>query len=301
MTVNRFAPKTARAGLAATFALILVAGCETARTPVELVRPSAQPAPSHVSSVVSVAGGAEGRAGVLDAASRRIQSAPERLERVQRARLVEEHIVPSTSPPVAQTHPGPASSESADGDVALIEFGTEIRMPFGGPFTVTAYTIASRPTHITHVIRVTKTVGGRSYTSTFNDDSGFFNQPSLYSSVGISGDCETLTRLDAKTEHEAASLTFGREQGMSTAEGSCGTPGDSCGGDEGGPDDVTLQGAGDDAAVAGDCTGGGPAPGGETTRYTCYTTVTDYYWYYPDTGTYEYRYSEETTWCDEAT
>ncbi|HEX6908809.1 MAG TPA: hypothetical protein VF142_00360, partial [Longimicrobium sp.] len=231
----------------------------------------------------------------------RIQAAPEgRPERIQRADIVKEQVARTGSSPTVESHPGPARSEAAAEDIALIDFGTEIRMPFGGPFTVTAYTIASRSTRIEHVIRVTKTVDGRSYTSTFKDDSGFFNQPSLYSTVGISGDCETFTKVDAKTDHKAGSISFENQFGMSTAEESCGTPTETCGSDEGGPDDVTVQGAGDDAAVAADCPGGGPAPGGETTPYTCYTTVTDYYWYYPDTDTYEYRYSEETTWCEQA-
>ncbi len=175
-------------------------------------------------------------------------------------------------------------------------------MPFGGPFSVTAYTLASRPTHITHVIRVTKTVDGRSYTSTFNDNSGFLNQPSLYTTVGVSGDCERFTVLHAKTDHTAGSFTSQNAFGLSTADESCGTPERTCGDGEGGPDDVTVQGAESelDGVVAGACTGGGPPTGGGTARHRCYTTVTDYYWYYPDTHTYEYRYSEESTWCKDA-
>lgn len=308
MTVNRFFSSTARGAMIAIFGLILVAGCETAPTPVELARPSAKPASPHVTSVVSVAretaeqAGSGGLAAELNQASQRIQSAPkEPPERTRRASVLEESIIQATSPSAAESHPGPTTIEATDEDVTVIEFGTDIYMPFGGPITVTAYTIASRATRITHVIRVTKTVGGRSYTSTFNDNSGFFNQRSLYTTVGISGDCGTFIKVDAKTDHTAGSPSVQNAYGMSTDTETCGDPTETCGGeDEGGPDDVAVQGADDEASVASDCTGGGPAPGGETTRYTCYTTVTDYYWYYPDTNTYEYRYSEETTWCEEA-
>lgn len=44
--------------------------------------------------------------------------------------------------------------------------------------------------------------------------------------------------------------------------------------------------------------GGVKEPGTGTTTYTCYTYTVDHYWYYPDTGTYEYRYSTEETWCE---
>lgn len=75
----------------------------------------------------------------------------------------------------------------------------------------------------------------------------------------------------------------------------------SCTGGGGDPDGVVVQSVStdSDASTSSDCTGGGP--GGETTSYTCYTVTTDYYWYYPDTDTYEYRYSEETSWCEENT
>lgn len=41
--------------------------------------------------------------------------------------------------------------------------------------------------------------------------------------------------------------------------------------------------------------GAGPETGG-TVR--CYTYTVDHYWYYPDTGVYEYRYSTTKTWCE---
>ncbi len=51
--------------------------------------------------------------------------------------------------------------------------------------------------------------------------------------------------------------------------------------------------------VAAVCNDGGGGGGG-TTTIRCYTMTIDHYWYYPGTGTYEYRYSEDTTWCEES-
>lgn len=59
------------------------------------------------------------------------------------------------------------------------------------------------------------------------------------------------------------------------------------------------------ASIAANCQGsegdgpGGPGDGGGTLR--CYTVQIDHYWYYPDTGATEYRYSEFYTWCEDAT
>lgn len=38
--------------------------------------------------------------------------------------------------------------------------------------------------------------------------------------------------------------------------------------------------------------------GGASTEVTCYTLEIDYYWYYPDTGRVEYRYTETYSWCE---
>lgn len=38
--------------------------------------------------------------------------------------------------------------------------------------------------------------------------------------------------------------------------------------------------------------------GGRTSYQICTTTQVDYYWYYPDTNTYEYRYSDSSTECN---
>ena len=74
----------------------------------------------------------------------------------------------------------------------------------------------------------------------------------------------------------------------------------SCGeGAPGDPDDPNVEGIGAGPVLM-SCTGGS-GPGEAPTLHTCYTATTDYYWYYPDTGTYEYRYSDESTWCEEDT
>jgi hypothetical protein len=45
-----------------------------------------------------------------------------------------------------------------------------------------------------------------------------------------------------------------------------------------------------------ECGGSGGSGGGSTV--VCYTIITDHYWYYPDTGDYEYRYSTSETYCE---
>jgi hypothetical protein len=44
--------------------------------------------------------------------------------------------------------------------------------------------------------------------------------------------------------------------------------------------------------------GGGVKDPGSDGFYRCYTYTVDHYWYYPDTGVYEYRYTTEQTWCE---
>jgi hypothetical protein len=48
---------------------------------------------------------------------------------------------------------------------------------------------------------------------------------------------------------------------------------------------------------SGDGDGGGGG-GGSVTR--CYTVSIEHYWYYPDTGQIEYRYTEEQTYCEQS-
>lgn len=47
----------------------------------------------------------------------------------------------------------------------------------------------------------------------------------------------------------------------------------------------------------GDGGSGGGTGGGGSLRL-CNTTSTDYYWYYPDTGQVEYRYSDSSMSCE---
>jgi hypothetical protein len=58
-----------------------------------------------------------------------------------------------------------------------------------------------------------------------------------------------------------------------------------------------ISPAGETPSSTTSCTGGGGGGGG-TTPITCYTVTVDHYWYYPDTDSYEYRYSETSTWCE---
>jgi hypothetical protein len=47
------------------------------------------------------------------------------------------------------------------------------------------------------------------------------------------------------------------------------------------------------------CGGDGGGGGGGGSMWRCYTVTIDHYWYYPDTGRIEYRYTEEYTWCEQ--
>jgi hypothetical protein len=46
--------------------------------------------------------------------------------------------------------------------------------------------------------------------------------------------------------------------------------------------------------------GGGSGGGGGGTVVRCYTVTIEHYWYYPDTGQIEYRYTEEQTYCEQS-
>lgn len=49
------------------------------------------------------------------------------------------------------------------------------------------------------------------------------------------------------------------------------------------------------------CSGdGGGGGGGGGTVVRCYTVTIEHYWYYPDTGQIEYRYTEEQTYCEQS-
>lgn len=47
------------------------------------------------------------------------------------------------------------------------------------------------------------------------------------------------------------------------------------------------------------CSGGGGGGDGGSV-WTCYTVTIEHYWYYPDTGQIEYRYTEEQTYCEQS-
>jgi uncharacterized membrane protein YgcG len=72
-----------------------------------------------------------------------------------------------------------------------------------------------------------------------------------------------------------------------------------CGGDGDGGD---LGSGGGEHMESYSCDGGGSDGGGTQEGGTahCWTLTVDHYWYYPDTGRVEYRYSESYTWCEQA-
>jgi hypothetical protein len=64
-------------------------------------------------------------------------------------------------------------------------------------------------------------------------------------------------------------------------------------------DDVgTAQGSTTLSTCGGDGGGGGGGGDGGSV-WTCYTVTIEHYWYYPDTGQTEYRYTEEQTYCEQ--
>lgn len=123
------------------------------------------------------------------------------------------------------------------------------------------------------------------------------------------GACGHLANLSMA--HKAVSKFFIEWQGFTSTDvqvsggHSARQPDCTCGsGDDGSPDDdqhvTSISADAGPAASTSDCSGGG-GPGGGVTRSTCYTMTVDHYWYFPDTNTYEYRFSEEMTWCEEDT
>lgn len=55
------------------------------------------------------------------------------------------------------------------------------------------------------------------------------------------------------------------------------------------------------SATLSTCSGdGGGGGGGGGTALRCYTVTIEHYWYYPDTGQMEYRYTEEQTYCEDS-
>jgi hypothetical protein len=72
------------------------------------------------------------------------------------------------------------------------------------------------------------------------------------------------------------------------------------GGNRGGPDDPVVHSPSDRGELLlnqENCQGS--SRNGESTGfYRCYYYTIDHYWYYPDTGEIEYRYTEEYSWCE---
>jgi len=68
----------------------------------------------------------------------------------------------------------------------------------------------------------------------------------------------------------------------------------------GGPDPIFPHSGGDGASFeTTSCSpGGGGNPGSGGGFYRCYTLDRHHYWYYPDTKTWEYRYTETFEWCE---
>lgn len=74
------------------------------------------------------------------------------------------------------------------------------------------------------------------------------------------------------------------------------------GGDGGGGGDLeepmTMMSAPTETSLN-TCSGGGGGGGDPGSTWRCYTVTIDHYWYYPDTGRIEYRYTEEYSWCEQ--
>lgn len=138
----------------------------------------------------------------------------------------------------------------------------------------------------------------------------FWPDSRLHQASGVTltagGACGHTVNL--ASTHSAISKIFIEWRGFTSSEvvvsAGDGEPQPACtcqgGGDplKGGEIPTNMSPGGGVAASTTDCTGGG-GPGPGTTTLTCYTMTVDHYWYYPDTNTYEYRYSESSTWCEE--
>lgn len=128
--------------------------------------------------------------------------------------------------------------------------------------------------------------------------------------VGVNGSCGHVATLNAT--HRAYTTIFIEWKGFTQFE-AVGSRGDveeqpeCCPAPPGGgptePQYSLAPGTNDDASTTASCDGGGGGgTGGETPpTYRCYTFTVDHYWYYPETGRVEYRYTTETSWCEQTT
>ena len=127
--------------------------------------------------------------------------------------------------------------------------------------------------------------------------------------VGVNGSCGHVANLAAT--HRAYTRIFVEWNGFTQFE-AVGSRSDTeeqpvccpAVGEEGGEIQHSLApGTSDDVSTTTSCSGdsGGGGPGGEIPpTYRCYTFTVDHYWYYPETGRVEYRYTTETTWCEQS-
>lgn len=127
--------------------------------------------------------------------------------------------------------------------------------------------------------------------------------------LGVNGSCGHVANLTAT--HRAYTRAFIEYKGLTQLEAVATHPDaekqpDCCPAPGEGPTEPQYSlapGTNGDASTTNSCdSGGGGGPGGEsppTSR--CYTLTVDHYWYYPETGRIEYRYTTETSWCEQTT
>jgi hypothetical protein len=296
--------------LVGTLGLFLISGCETPPTPVEPAE-AAEQLPPGITSKTTLVGEAAyhawvgGLTGELEDVNHQIRSAGKpNQELLRRAGWLHRKIAEAGAVAPAKKRLRPRTTETPDEDFGITDFGTQLRMPWGGPLAVVAYTNTSRPTNISHSMTIVKTTEGSRYSTSMVDQTGsLLPHDYLITTVGIDGDCSKDTTLDAATEHRASSFTFRTRYAFSSAKHSCGPPAARCGDDGDGPGGELITGMSPTAGPSMSCTGGGGGGpggdgGGESGMYRCYTVTTDHYWYDPEADTYEYRYTEESTWCE---
>ena len=295
--------------LVCTLGLFLISGCETPPTPVEPAQ-AAEQLPPGIKSRTSLVGEAAYHAWIgglteeLEDVNRnlRLTGKPDH-ELLRRADWLHGKIAEARAVAPAKKRLRPRTTEAPDEDGDITSFGTQIRAAQGGLLAVVAFTYTSRPTNITHSMRIVKRTEGTEYSTSVTDQTGrLLPHDYLNTTVDLSGDCKEYTVIDAATEHRASSITFRARYAFSTDKASCGPPPASCNDDGDGPGGELVTSMSPTAGPSMSCTGGGGGPGadggGGSGTYRCYTVTTDHYWYDPETDTYEYRYTEESTWCE---
>lgn len=144
------------------------------------------------------------------------------------------------------------------------------------------------------------------------EDCGFWPESRWHATQGVplaaGGTCGHTANL--ASTHTAITKIFIEWQGFTSTQTGVSSgdvaqqPQCSCdsgdGPPKGGEVPMSISAGGEMVTSTTSCTGGGGGGGGGTTTLTCYTMTVDHYWYYPDTDTYEYRFSETSTWCEES-